>query len=154
MMVVQSKSNFASFQLASCDIWVTTTIIRARKLPRIFPGGELPLRSPGRILRAWTSRPARAMRMTHATESKPMNPHTTTNVPPPTRFTQNIRLTPVHSEAEGMVTVIASRLITYAEELGFTRLRLLGGHVLEVRETAGQIDRLIRDAYAGPRHAS
>jgi hypothetical protein len=69
----------------------------------------------------------------------------TANAPSQTRFARSIWLTSIRPE-EGMVAVIASRLITYAEELGFTRLRLTGGQILEVRETAGQIDALVRAA--------
>jgi hypothetical protein len=69
----------------------------------------------------------------------------TANAPSQTPFTRSIWLTSIRPE-EGMVAVIASRLITYAEELGFTRLRLIGGQILEVRETAGQIDALVRAA--------
>ena len=44
------------------------------------------------------------------------------------------------------VRVPASRLLAYDQQLGFTRLKLTGGTVLDVRETTGEIDRLVRAA--------
>ena len=41
-------------------------------------------------------------------------------------------------------------MITYDQQIGFTRLRLTKGRVLEVREGTDQIDRLIRGAAADP----
>jgi hypothetical protein len=63
-------------------------------------------------------------------------------------FTQSIQLTPVDPGEEGMISVIVSQLITYAQEQGFTRLRLTGRKTLEVRETTGHIDYLVRAASA------
>jgi hypothetical protein len=60
-----------------------------------------------------------------------------------------IRLTAIHPGGEAMVAVTASHLITYAGHPGFTRLKLTGGRVLEVRETTDHIDRLIRAAANG-----
>jgi len=60
--------------------------------------------------------------------------------------TRRIRLTAIHPEGEATVMVTASHLLTYAENPGFTRLRLRGGRTLEVRETTDHIDRLIRAA--------
>jgi len=39
-------------------------------------------------------------------------------------------------------------MITYDQQIGFTRLRLTKGRVLEVREGTDQIDRLVRGAAA------
>jgi hypothetical protein len=47
-----------------------------------------------------------------------------------------------------MISVILSQLITYAQEQGFTRIRLTGRKTLEVRETTGHIDYLVRAAAA------
>jgi hypothetical protein len=61
----------------------------------------------------------------------------------------SINLTLV-SEAQGKalsnIRVPAAQLITYDQQNGFTRLRLTGGRVLEVKEGTDQIDRLIRSA--------
>ncbi len=48
------------------------------------------------------------------------------------------------------IRVQAAQMITYEEQSGFTRLRLTGGRVLEVREGTGQIDRLVRGATTEP----
>jgi hypothetical protein len=74
-----------------------------------------------------------------------MNSLISTNAPARTCFDRTIQLTPIYPE-EGTLAVSALRLITYVEELGFTCLRLIGGETLKVRETAGQIDQLIREA--------
>ncbi|MGO8839205.1 MAG: hypothetical protein ACLQAH_09080 [Limisphaerales bacterium] len=70
--------------------------------------------------------------------------------PEPTREI-SIDLTLV-KDAEGRhaltIKVQAAQMITYEEQTGFTRLRLTGGLVLEVREGADQIDRLVRNAAA------
>jgi hypothetical protein len=46
------------------------------------------------------------------------------------------------------VQVQPKQMIAYDQELGFTRLRLTGNKVLEVKEGTDQIDRLIRSAAA------
>jgi hypothetical protein len=55
-------------------------------------------------------------------------------------------------DAEGnpscSIRVQAAQMITYDQQIGFTRLRLTGGRVLEVREGTDQIDRLVRGAAA------
>lgn len=48
----------------------------------------------------------------------------------------------------GTVRVPASKLLAYDQQLGFTRLRLTGRTVLDVRESTDQIDRLVRTALA------
>ena len=48
------------------------------------------------------------------------------------------------------VRVQAAHMITYDQQIGFTRLRLTKGRVLEVREGTDQIDRLVRGAAAYP----
>lgn len=45
-----------------------------------------------------------------------------------------------------IVQVQPKQMIAYDQELGFTRLRLTGGKVLEVKEGTDQIDQLIRNA--------
>jgi len=46
------------------------------------------------------------------------------------------------------IRVQAAQMITYDQQIGFTRLRLTKGRVLEVREGTDQIDRLVRGAAA------
>src|ERR1017187_10701330 len=48
------------------------------------------------------------------------------------------------------IRVQAAQMITYDQQIGFTRLRLTKGRVLEVREGTDQIDRLVRGAAADP----
>ncbi|HEV2438302.1 MAG TPA: hypothetical protein VG077_20120 [Verrucomicrobiae bacterium] len=48
----------------------------------------------------------------------------------------------------GTVNVPASRLLAYDQQLGFTRLKLTGGTILDVKEGTDQIDRLVRTAAA------
>ena len=61
----------------------------------------------------------------------------------------NISLTPVRV-AEGnppvAIRVLTSQLITYNQQNGFTRLRLTGRRVLEVKESTDEIDRRVRSA--------
>ena len=59
---------------------------------------------------------------------------------------QSIQLTPADPRQEGVIRVILSQLITYAQEQGFTRVRLTGGKILEVQETTDRIDLLVRTA--------
>jgi hypothetical protein len=61
----------------------------------------------------------------------------------------NISLTLAHgveNNPAGLIRVSTLQLISYDQHAGFTRLRLLGGKVLEVKETTDQIDRLVRGA--------
>jgi len=61
----------------------------------------------------------------------------------------NINLTLVRAAADNpscVIRVLTSQLIMYDQQSGFTRLRLTGGRVLEVREGTDQIDRLVRGA--------
>ena len=46
------------------------------------------------------------------------------------------------------IRVLIAQMITYDQQVGFTRLRLTKGSVLEVREGTDQIDRLVRGAAA------
>ena len=46
------------------------------------------------------------------------------------------------------IRIQAAQMITYDQQIGFTRLRLTKGRVLEVREGTDQIDRLVRGAVA------
>ena len=46
----------------------------------------------------------------------------------------------------GTVRVPASRLLAYDQQMGFTRLKLTGGTVLDVKQSTDQIDRLVRAA--------
>lgn len=48
--------------------------------------------------------------------------------------------------SNGMVSILAARLIAYEQQMGFTRLKLTDGSVLDVKETTDQIDRLVRNA--------
>ena len=63
----------------------------------------------------------------------------------------SIALTLVRDEAgntSATIQVQPKQMIAYDQELGFTRLRLTGNKVLEVKEGTDQIDRLIRSAAA------
>jgi len=46
------------------------------------------------------------------------------------------------------IQVHPAQMITYDQKLGYTRLRLTGNRVMEVKEGTDQIDRLIRAATA------
>ena len=65
---------------------------------------------------------------------------------PNIRSLTTIRLTPVGSECPSAIEVSISELLTYSQQLGFTRLRLKGQRTLDVHETTEGIDRLIRRA--------
>jgi hypothetical protein len=65
-----------------------------------------------------------------------------------TRFAPMVRLTPVDFPGTGDVHVTISQLIAYSQNDGFTRLRLTGGKMLDVKETTDRIDYLIRCACA------
>jgi hypothetical protein len=65
----------------------------------------------------------------------------------------SIALTLVRDEAGNpsmTIQVQPKQLITYAQQTGFTRLRLTGNKVLDVKEGTDQIDRLIRGASSNP----
>jgi hypothetical protein len=49
-------------------------------------------------------------------------------------------------DPSGTITVPASRLLAYDQQINLTRLKLTGGTVLEVKEGTDQIDRLVRAA--------
>jgi hypothetical protein len=49
-----------------------------------------------------------------------------------------------------VVGVSISEFIAYSQNVGFTRLNLTGGKVLEVKESTDQIDRLVRAASSQP----
>jgi len=64
---------------------------------------------------------------------------------------RTIRLTRAHAESvqdPAKVTLYLSlgELIAYSQDYNFTRLNLIGGKVLEVKETTDEIDRLVRAA--------
>jgi hypothetical protein len=61
--------------------------------------------------------------------------------------TRRIGLTPVQAE-QHLVSVSIAEMIAYSQESDFTRLNLIGGKVLNVKETTDQIDRLVRVAAA------
>lgn len=65
---------------------------------------------------------------------------------PDARFVPSVRLTPVEIAEQDGVNVVISQLITYAQNDGFTRLRLTGGKMLDVKETTDRIDYLVRRA--------
>ena len=46
----------------------------------------------------------------------------------------------------GAVTIKASRLLSYEQRTGFTRLRVRGGECMDVREGTDEIDRRLRQA--------
>lgn len=61
----------------------------------------------------------------------------------------SIALTLLKDEAgnpSATVQIQPKQMIAYDQEMGFTRLRLTGNKVLEVKEGTDQIDRLIRSA--------
>lgn len=62
-----------------------------------------------------------------------------------------IALTLVRDEAGNpamTIQVQPAQMIAYDQEQGFTRLRLTGKKVVEVKESTDQIDRLVRGAAA------
>lgn len=59
------------------------------------------------------------------------------------------RISLILTQAEsGQVQVSIAEFIAYSQNTGFTRLKLTGGKVLDVKETTDQIDRLVRLASA------
>lgn len=62
---------------------------------------------------------------------------------------KRIGLTLAHSvtgQPSQAFNIGVAELIAYAEHTGYTRLNLVGGRVLDVKETVGQIDQLVRHA--------
>ena len=60
-----------------------------------------------------------------------------------------VNLTVVNSESglvAGVIAMKVSKLLSYKQHHGFTRLRLTGGAHLDVRECTGEIDRRLRKA--------
>lgn len=66
------------------------------------------------------------------------------------RFVPSIRLTPATQAGPVGITIIISQMISYSQEVGFTRLRLTGGKTVDVRETTDRIDHLVRRASSRP----
>src|SRR5215469_195086 len=60
------------------------------------------------------------------------------------RFLPSIRLTPAAESGQIGITIVISQMISYSQEVGFTRLRLTGGKTLDVKETTDRIDHLVR----------
>lgn len=58
----------------------------------------------------------------------------------------SVLLTPVEATGPGDISITISQLIAYSQNEGFTRLRLTGGKMLDVKETTDRIDFLIRRA--------
>ena len=52
----------------------------------------------------------------------------------------------MNGHSDGIISVAPSRLIAYEQQMGFTRLKLTDGSVLDVKESTDQIDRLVRSA--------
>ena len=76
-----------------------------------------------------------------------------TSVPAATESTSKIRLevplTLVQTASGQPIAAIrvgVAEFITYSEQPGFTRLKLTRGKTLDVKETTGQIDHLVRNA--------
>jgi hypothetical protein len=71
------------------------------------------------------------------------------NQAPGLPHTPSICLTPVRA-AEGnapcTLNIVIARLLAYDQRDSFTRLKLTGGQVLDVKESTDQIDRLVRAA--------
>lgn len=66
------------------------------------------------------------------------------------RFVPSVRLTPAMESGPVGVTIVTSQMISYSQEVGFTRLRLTGGKTLDVKETTDRIDHLVRRASSRP----
>ena len=58
----------------------------------------------------------------------------------------SVHLTPATDKAPAAINVVISQLISYSQEMGFTRLRLTGHKTLDVKETTERIDHLVRRA--------
>ena len=65
------------------------------------------------------------------------------------RIIPSVRLTPVAEMGPTGINVVISQMISYSQEVGFTRLRLTGRKTLDVKETTDRIDDLIRRASVG-----
>jgi hypothetical protein len=63
-----------------------------------------------------------------------------------TRFVPSVRLTPVEMTDSSDISIVVTQLIAYSQNEGFTRLRLTGGKMLDVKETTDRIDYLVRYA--------
>jgi hypothetical protein len=66
------------------------------------------------------------------------------------RFVPSIRLTPAAEPGPIGITIVISQMISYSQEVGYTRLRLTGGKTVDVRETTDRIDHLVRRASSRP----
>lgn len=66
------------------------------------------------------------------------------------RFLPSIRLTPATESGPIGITIVISQMISYSQEVGFTRLRLTGGKTVDVKETTDRIDHLVRRASSRP----
>ncbi|HLX68955.1 MAG TPA: hypothetical protein VKV04_04930 [Verrucomicrobiae bacterium] len=66
------------------------------------------------------------------------------------RFLPSIRLTPAAESGAIGITIVIAQMISYSQEVGFTRLRLTGGKTLDVKETTDRIDHLVRRASSRP----
>jgi hypothetical protein len=62
-----------------------------------------------------------------------------------------VRLTPIGVTEADDVSVGISQFIAYSQNEGFTRLRLIGGRTLDVKESTDRIDYLIRLATSAAR---
>ncbi len=62
------------------------------------------------------------------------------------RFVPSIRLTPAAEAGQIGIIIVISQMISYSQEVGYTRLRLTGGKTLDVKETTDRIDHLVRRA--------
>ena len=66
------------------------------------------------------------------------------------RFLPSIRLTPAADSGQVGITIVISQMISYSQEVGYTRLRLTGGKTVDVKETTDRIDHLVRRASSRP----
>ena len=62
----------------------------------------------------------------------------------------SVHLTLVTDSVPAAINVVISQLISYSQEMGFTRLRLTGHKTLDVKETTERIDHLVRRAATAP----
>lgn len=69
---------------------------------------------------------------------------------PQIRFLATVRLTPVGSDHPNGINVSVAELLTYSQQIGYTRLRLRGQRTLDVAETTERIDHMVRRAVSGP----
>jgi len=66
------------------------------------------------------------------------------------RFLPSVRLTSATESGPIGITIVISQMISYSQEVGFTRLRLAGGKTVDVKETTDRIDHLVRRASSRP----